>query len=963
MRNILKNLFHAIKKIVDQFPENQQAISFLIATGLHQQGTTTLLKQTQMQHIHIDDEYPLQLFYNKNGIILELNETWVSQSAVSLSQLFKKLNRCHYKLRISGFLFFLDIEQFMVEGDEEQSKIIKTHALHFHQYIHALDYPVRSGLIITKLDQITGFTDFFQMSHDLELQEPLGFSLSFAKANSRFSTIFSDAWSSFVSHLNQVMMNKVHTTRANKKRILIREFPLQMALLETKFMNMIKNITHPRTQIHGIYFTCSEQKGKNINYLNQKIQKDFSLLVPVSSVQSVNFKHYFILGAIQSCQDLTSFTAKPKVLRDKSIQALLATGLLLTSYIVFQTVKTQHIIHTTKQQLEQSFAQGITDIHELDKTFSALDNLPMIFKYMNQIQILKNYLFTLEKNTYQTQFANELTKILENESQNTRIGESYNALKVYKAIQLKHKEQTKFILHWFDQYWAKHSDKKIREKNLKLLSKFIWEMNWPINQYLFQNTENILTSLSPDYLAFEIISQNLIQETETIEIPGFENEQIIVPKCYMKNYFQKTQDQLMLEFEQIQRDSWVLGKQVDISLRDRLIELYAQKYVNWWKNIATQYHPKHFNTFNDAKSVLNGLIQQKSIEKILKLISEQTLPNMQNPQDTFNRLVANSFTNFHFANQQTQDIHKILKSTEKFIGMFIVLNDNGQASFQYLRSYFNQTQFNDALYRLNEYANHSPEPTQIWLNQIQDDIWVLINQSTKRYLNEIWQANIYRLYETQLKNHYPFAQSSEEMSMENFEQFFGPNGLFQQYFRDYLQPFINTSQAQWVTKDVNNKKFPLSEQIIRKFIQANIITTMFFPNNAAHCNVHFSIEKMNLDPVVSQLTLNIGNQEIQDVQQEALYTQNIHWPEANAKLQINTIDGHHYQLEEKGVWGWYRLLDQINVLNDPNDASALQVLLEINGNSGRYLLRSSSSINPFIPSIFKDFYLDEKILN
>ena len=686
-------------------------------------------------------------------------------------------------------------------------------------------------------------------------------------------------------------------------------------------------------------------------------------MVPVSSVQSVNFKHYFILGAIQNCQDLTSFTAKPKVLRDKTIQALLATGLLLTSYIVLQTIKTHQIINTTKQQLEQSFAQGITDINDLDKTFGALDNLPIIFNYMNQIQVLKNYLFSLEKNTYQTQFASELTKILENESQNTRIGVSYNALKVYKSIQLKHKEQTKFILNWFDQYWSKHSDKKLKDKNLKLLSKFLWEMNWPLNQYVFQNTENILKSLSPDYLAFEIISQNLTRETETKQLAGFENEAIVIPKCYMKASFQKYQDLLMQEYEQIQRDSWVLGKQVEFSLKDHLVELYAQKYVNWWKNIATQYHPKHFNNFNDAKAIVNGLIQNKSIETIIQLIREQTLPNMNNPQDSFNRLVANSFTSFHFANQQNQEIHQILKSTEKFISMFIVLNDNGQASFQYLRSYFNQTQFNDALYRLSEYASHSPEPTQMWLNQIQDDIWVLINQSTKKYLNEIWQTNVYQLYETQLKNHYPFAQSNEEMSMENFERFFGPNGIFQNYFREYLQPFINTSQAQWVTKEINNRKFPLSDQIIRKFIQANIMTTMLFPNNAEHCNVQFSIEKMNLDPVVSKLTLDIGHQEIRDVQQEALYMQNLHWPEANAKLQIDTIDGHHFQLEEKGVWAWYRLLDQINVLNDPNDASALQVLLEINGNSGRYLIRSSSSINPFISSIFKDFYLNHKVIN
>ena len=163
MLHILKTLFQTLKKITEQFPDDQKAISFLIATGIHNQGTTTVLKQAQMQHVQLDEEYPLQLFYNKNGIILELNETWAAQSEVSLPQLFKKLNRCHKKLRISGFLFFIDINELMLGEDEQQSKCIKKHGKHFQKYIAALDYPVRSGLVITKLDQITGFTDFFHM--------------------------------------------------------------------------------------------------------------------------------------------------------------------------------------------------------------------------------------------------------------------------------------------------------------------------------------------------------------------------------------------------------------------------------------------------------------------------------------------------------------------------------------------------------------------------------------------------------------------------------------------------------------------------------------------------------------------------------------------------------------------------------------------------------------------------------
>lgn len=966
MLAILKNLFQTIKKITDQYPEDQKAISFLIATGIHHQGTTTVLKQAQMQHIQLDEEYPLQLFYNKNGIILELNQTWASMSEVSLTQLFKKLNRCHRKLRISGFLFFLDVTELMLNDDDEQTLQIKKHSKHYHKFIAGLDYPVRAGLIITKLDQVTGFTDFFQMAHELELHEPLGFSLSYAKAHLRFANIFSDSWGNFVAHLNQMMIQKVHTTRANKKRILIREFPLQIALLESRFLKLVKSITQEKAQIHNIYFTSSEQKGKNINYLNQKVEKDFSMLVPISSVQSVNYKQFFINGAINHTQELSSYTPKPSLFKEKSIQLILTTGVLITSYMLFQTIRAADIIIAAKTQLsrlENSYQPGnVNELLALESSYNNLNHVLFIFQYINNVQMLKEYIYKLEKMVYKQQMSEEFIKILESECKSTNLAQSYSALKVYKAIQEKRQDQTEFIIKWFKVYWSKSMSEKDSHAYQELLKKFIWQISWPIDNTTILNTQNYLNSISPEYLAFEVISQQIIKETELVKIEGFDRDQLIIPKCFLKKNFKSTEKKLYTEFTQLERDGWVLGLNVDLNLKNKLVELYAKKYVRWWQNINQNIQPKHFNSFAEAKNIFHNYIINNSFYNLVELVNKQTELSMNKPNDVFNRLVANAFTNSNFVINSSGDIQRIWKDLEKFSGMFIALNDKGQASFQYLRSYFNQTQFNDALYALGEYAKRMPEPSKSWLNQIHDDIWLLMQNATKQYINQAWHEQVYASYEKQIDKHYPFSDSKEELSISDFESFFAPNGNMQHFFRDYLQPFMNTSQAQWIVKEVDNKKFPIPEQIIQKFIQANIITNMFFPNNASHCEIQFSLEKMNLDPVVGSLLLKVGQQEIRDSQQENLYIQNLHWPEAGAALEINTIDGEKYQLTETGSWAFFRLLEKINVLNDPNDPAAMQILLEINGNSGRYLLKTSSPLNPFMPSIFKDFILTNKAI-
>jgi len=260
-------------------------------------------------------------------------------------------------------------------------------------------------------------------------------------------------------------------------------------------------------------------------------------------------------------------------------------------------------------------------------------------------------------------------------------------------------------------------------------------------------------------------------------------------------------------------------------------------------------------------------------------------------------------------------------------------------------------------------AKHLPEPLSTWINQINDDIWLCLYQSTKNYLNEQWQTQIYQNYSKEVGNAYPFNEAGQEISIGKFEEYFSPNGRIQQFFREYLLPFINTNQAQWELKVINDKQFNISSSTIDAFIQANVITNMFFPNNASNTRIQFSLEKMSLDPVIAQLKFTIGQQTLNDNQQENAYINNLTWPQMNAKLKIQTIDGEEYALEETGYWGLFKLLQQVNVLADPNDPSALQILLEINGNSGRYLLKTTTLLNPFTPGILNHFQLEEKIIN
>lgn len=964
MQDTVKSLMQILRKTLEHFSDEQKSISLLIATGLKEQGTSTALKQAQLHQQIIDDEYGIQVFYNKKGIVIDINEHWIQSRKIPLNQLFKKINKCHRKLHISGFLFFIEISELLITEDDVFSTHIQKHAKYFQTFIQALDYPVRSGIVITKLDQITGFTDFFSMSHDLELQEPLGFSVTYTPNKNNFGKIFGEVWNNFVSYLNQLMIQKIHTTRANKQRILIREFPLQIALMESRFLKLLKNLTQPQTHIHGLFFTCAEQKGKNLNYLNKRIQNDFSVQVPISSIQSVNFKHFFIHGAIAHCQELSSYTPKPNLLFDPKFQAILFAGLLTSSLIIYQTIKANHVIGETDQHLKQPFKKNIPlrQLTTIENHIHDLKNLPILYKYMSNITLINQQLSNIEQKIYEKHMAYKVSVALQNQMMSNDLALSFEALKISLALLNHRQDQDQAIFEWFKHIYMQDFNDAEKDEQVALFKKFIWDIQWHIDENLIQITQTNLNSLPEEYLVFELLNQSLIQKTIPVSLPGFQQEQLSIPECYTKAAYAKTQKNIKAQFDNLRNNSWVLGHDIDPKLEQYLEKQYADKYVKYWKSVYKNLKPRHFTSFNDALNVLKALDRTQSFEKAMSLIIKETAPNIDKPSDSFNQLVANQFTELQFNNLQNNQMHPIWEELTKFTSMFAMMNDNGRASFQYLKAYFNQNQYNDALYNLSEYSKHLPEPTQSWLTQIQEDIWVTLEQSSRQYINHAWNEQIYQPYVNMLQNKFPFGQSENEVGINDFNTFFNPNGKIQQFYKEYLQTFINTSQAQWEIKEVDNKRLPIAEGVIDNLMRANVISHIFFPNNTSQTHIQFSIEKMTLDPVIANLSLNIGQQQLLDSQQENAYLQGVIWPEMNAGLHIDTIEGKNYAIEEKGIWGFFRLLDKLNVISDPNDPNTIQILVDINGTTGRYLVKTNNSVNPFIPGILKDFQLKSKIV-
>ena len=114
MDKSLNALCDALKKILWQLKPQNNALSFLILTGKDNQGKTTLLRQSHLEHCTVDSERAADIYYNQHGVIVELGESWLNHSKNLLQYTLKQLNRCHRTLKISGIILCVDINDLLI---------------------------------------------------------------------------------------------------------------------------------------------------------------------------------------------------------------------------------------------------------------------------------------------------------------------------------------------------------------------------------------------------------------------------------------------------------------------------------------------------------------------------------------------------------------------------------------------------------------------------------------------------------------------------------------------------------------------------------------------------------------------------------------------------------------------------------------------------------------------------------
>ncbi len=974
MDQSLHALCNALKKIINQLKPQHQAVSFLLLIGKTAQGKTTLLRQSHYEHMKIQLERDADIYYTQDSVVLELGESWITQNKNGLQYTLKQLNKCHRSVKIRGIIQCIDVKELFIAEPLDLIEISKRHADILQRVALNLGYPVDVTLIFTKMDVLAGFCEFFHEEHATELSKPLGFSVNEIHSPSHFSQTCSRQFDHFVEVLGQRVIHKIHPARSSLKRTLIREFPLQLACLRTSIHALIQHNDSKLFRLTALYFTSAEQGSVSLDRLNKKIQHEYGLSVQDQFPQSINYQSYYIDGALRAFHDRTKRLSSSTLTHSQKWMFSAITGLLSVSlvWIAWQHQHATKILDNVGKELlaydelavhqkkQTSALYHLTNASaQLDKISSSRNTLPVV-------QQLKNQLKVNSKQTLKGRFLPNLMADIEKTITDTQQSQSarYGALKIYLMLAEPQHFSQSDVEAWFEAHWQALQERNIPKK-LALLKKVLRQPLHPvaINKQIVTDARNYLNALPASYLYYSLAKPFFSQKTHPLNVSGFALTNKELPDYLTKDGFHQVISSLPAITSTLQAENWVLARQDLGNLETLLQQAYCYEYVSWWQHFVRQSKPLHTQNYQQALQLTQMLYKSDSITKLITLIQKETSPESNKPSSLFNQAIASKFADLSFISQSAiRNVTLSLNDLDRFLQALSLVDDQGKTAFDLTKARFQGDTLSNPLSTMYSYAHQLREPVSEWAKQIADDTWYMLISDCKHYINEQWKKTVLTDYKTAIAQRFPFdALATQDITIADFDRFFATHGVLNAFIDDYIKPFLNTSKPEWALKELNNYVLPISQNVLNELIRANIVTNMFFSNQNDTSNIEFSLEKLSLDPIVGSLRLSIGENTLVDSQNSSSM-KHFSWPQPNAKLILKSIEGKQYELEESGPWAFFKILQKVNVIVDEEEPSSLQILFEVNGNSGRYLLKTENEVNPFIPGILNGFNLPDLIV-
>nr|WP_272905105.1 type VI secretion system membrane subunit TssM [Pseudomonas petrae] len=267
--------------------------------------------------------------------------------------------------------------------------------------------------------------------------------------------------------------------------------------------------------------------------------------------------------------------------------------------------------------------------------------------------------------------------------------------------------------------------------------------------------------------------------------------------------------------------------------------------------------------------------------------------------------------------------------------------------------------------RVNLTADREPPVVKGLVKSVVSSTTNTMMGGVRNQLNAAWITDVVNVYRQSLSGRYPLAPgSARDATLDDFGQFFGVGGVMDNYFRKYLQDYVDTSASSWRWQPGAAQKLGINASVLQTFQRAAAIRDAFFRSGGVQPSVRFELKPVAMDASITQFLLDLDGQQI-SYDHGPSRPVAMQWPNAGSigvvRLSISPpAASGRSGITLDGPWAWFRLLEQSDLVS-AGSPDRFNLRLRVDSASISYELRANSAFNPFKNRVLSGFSLPERL--
>ncbi len=437
-------------------------------------------------------------------------------------------------------------------------------------------------------------------------------------------------------------------------------------------------------------------------------------------------------------------------------------------------------------------------------------------------------------------------------------------------------------------------------------------------------------------------------------------------------------------------DSWVLGirdsvkysKEDEKQLRTKIRAMYISDYINTWEETLNRIEVQEFKNIPHAVKVLKSLVgKYDPLKRMVNTVQQNsqiyapitkdkkakkalhTDPNRKRAHE-----IEQAFSSLANLAKKEADkpayLKEVIKSIDAVYEYMLTIQEASDQGSKALQATKDRLAFKgaDPITVLERVAGGLPEPLNVQLKDVAIQSWQVVLIRALQELERKWDAEVYQFFEERLKYKYPFRTSSRDVSITDFEAFFGAQGILTKFYADHLKIFLEDNIDALYSED--RGEYLINTDLIKQLEKAWDIEEAFF-NTQGALHVPYTIEPVALSGTNRRSVLNADGQ-IVPYNHGSTYPIDMLWPntlrkKAESKLVVVSGLGKSQTIKYKGPWSWFRLFQRASQKSGPNNSLILSYHLD--DGMMTYNLQPESSNNPFARKLLRYYKLPQFLLN